>query len=137
MKLWLTLAAGLEAMTGLALIAMPLVVVRLLLGEGASAEACIPIGRVAGFGLFSLGVGCWPGRDGGGSSASALRAMLIYNLLVAIYFIWLGIGGKWVGPLLWPAVILHAGMAAWRIMALMEKSGRGNVGMARGVEEPR
>ena len=58
----LTLTAVIEAATGLALIAVPAVVVRLLLGSEISG-AGIPLGRVAGFGLLSLGVACWPSRD--------------------------------------------------------------------------
>ena len=33
---------------------------------------------------------------------------LIYNLLATIYLLYLGVGGKLVGTLLWPAVALHA-----------------------------
>jgi hypothetical protein len=102
----LLLTAVIEAATGLALIAVPSVVVRLLLG-GEISGASIPLGRVAGFGLLSLGVACWPGRDATASTAPALRAMLTYNSLTTLYLLCLGIGGKWVGPLLWVAVSLH------------------------------
>ncbi len=95
-----------EAATGLALMAVPSVVVRLLLG-GEISGASIPLGRVAGFGLLSLGMACWPGRDPAGNTAPALRAMLTYNSLATLYLLCLGIGGEWVGPLLWPAVALH------------------------------
>jgi hypothetical protein len=37
--------------------------------------------------------------------------LLIYNLLVTLYLLYLGIGGKLVGVLLWPAVALHAMLA--------------------------
>ena len=103
----LTLTAIIETATGLALMAVPSVVVRLLLG-GEISGASIPLGRVAGFGLLSLGMACWPGRDATGNTASALRAMLTYNSLATLYLLCLGIGGEWVGPLLWPAVALHA-----------------------------
>jgi len=33
--------------------------------------------------------------------------MLTYNSLATLYLLCLGIGGEWVGPLLWPAVALH------------------------------
>ena len=102
----LALTAIIEAATGLALIAVPSVVVRLLLG-GEISGASIPLGRVAGFGLLSLGMACWPGRDPTGNTAPALRAMLTYNPLATLYLLGLGIGGEWVGPLLWPAVMLH------------------------------
>ena len=106
MNLLLTLTAIIEAATGLALMAMPSVVVRLLLG-GEISGASLPLGRVAGFGLLSLGMACWPGRYPTGNTAPALRAMLTYNSLATLYFLCLGIGGEFVGPLLWPAVALH------------------------------
>jgi hypothetical protein len=102
----LTLTATVEAATGVALMAVPTVVVRLLLG-GEISGVSIPIARVAGFGLLSLGIACWPGRDPTGNALPALRAMLTYNSLATLYFLHLGIGGEWVGPLLWPAAVLH------------------------------
>jgi hypothetical protein len=102
----LTLTAIIEAAMGLALMAVPSVVVRLLLG-GEISGASLPLGRVAGFGLLSLGMACWPGRYPTGNTAPALRAMLTYNSLATLYFLCLGIGGEFVGPFLWPAVALH------------------------------
>ncbi len=63
------------------------------------------LGRVAGFGLFSLGLACWPGANASGSPVR--RALFAYNLLVTVYLLYLGIDGEWVGILLWPAVALH------------------------------
>jgi hypothetical protein len=34
--------------------------------------------------------------------------MATYSLFVTLYLLYLGIRGDWVGPLLWPAVALHA-----------------------------
>jgi len=34
--------------------------------------------------------------------------MLSYSLLVKLYLVYLGIGGEWVGKLLWPTVVVHA-----------------------------
>jgi hypothetical protein len=50
---------------------------------------------------------CWPGRDVVSRLAPALSAMLTYNLLITCYLTFLGIGGQWVGILLWPAVAIH------------------------------
>jgi len=34
-------------------------------------------------------------------------AMLTYNSLVTCYLIFIGISGRWVGVLLWPAAAIH------------------------------
>ena len=106
MKYLLILTAVIEAATGVALMAVPSVVVRLLLGGEISA-AVIPLGRVAGLALLSLGMACWPGTTATDNTTPAFWAMLAYNSLVTLYLVCLGIGGQWVGPLLWPAVVLH------------------------------
>ena len=46
--------------------------------------------------------------------------MLTYNSLATLYLLGLGIGGEWVGPLLWPAVALHGTLSLllarqWRL----------------------
>ncbi len=99
----LTVAAIAEAATGLALLVVPSTVGRLLLGSDLSGVA-IPVARVTGIALIALGVACWPG-------CTALCGMLAYNALATAFFAYLAIRGHWVGPLLWPAVVLHAVMA--------------------------
>jgi hypothetical protein len=99
MRKLLALAAMAEALTGLALTVAPLLVGRLLFGAESTGVA-IPVARVLGLALIALGVACWPGP--------ALLGMLTYGALVTAYFLYLAFGGEWVGPLLWPAVALHA-----------------------------
>jgi hypothetical protein len=106
-KMLLALGAILEAVTGLALIFQPALVVQLLLGEGLS-PAGLALGRVAGFGLLSLGLACWPRA---GAALSALRAMLTYNLLATVYLAYLRLDGALVGRLLLPTIVLHAVLA--------------------------
>lgn len=112
MNYFLRVAALVEMLAGVALIAAPAVVVRLLLG-GEISGLGLPLGRVGGLGLLSLGLACWPGRDRSGNMVPAQRAMLVYNCLTTLYLLYLGIGGGSVGPLLWPAVALHAALTAW------------------------
>ncbi|MBK8536995.1 MAG: hypothetical protein IPL59_19025 [Candidatus Competibacteraceae bacterium] len=102
MKKALMLAALGEVATGVALLMVPSLVGRLLLGAELIGIA-LPVARVAGMALIGLGVACWPGL--------ALAGMLTYSAGVALYLAYLGIGGEWVGPLLWPGVALHAVMA--------------------------
>jgi hypothetical protein len=95
----LALAAIAEAATGLALLVVPSLVGRLLLGAELTGVA-LPVARVLGIALIALGVACWPGPP--------LIGMLTYSVLAMSYLIYIGIRGEWVGLLLWPAVVLHA-----------------------------
>src|SRR5271165_1794515 len=100
----LAFAALAEAATGGALVVVPSLVGRLLLGTELSGVA-VAVGRVAGISLLSLGVACWPGKE---PTRAAVSGMATYGLLVTLYLWYLGIRGEWVGPLLWLAVALHA-----------------------------
>ena len=99
MKGALIFAAVGEAATGLALLIIPSLVGKLLLGQDLSAIA-VPVARVAGIALIGLGLACWPGPP--------LVGMLTYSALVALYLAYLGLVTDFAGLLLWPAVILHA-----------------------------
>jgi hypothetical protein len=104
----LSVAAAIEILAGLILAASPSLVARLVFNADLShvGEA---IGRLGGFGLFALGVACWP--RGGRFGPSTVRGLLSYNALAAIFFLWLGIRGELVGVLLWPAAVLHAALS--------------------------
>jgi hypothetical protein len=99
MKKVLTVAAVTEVATGMALLIVPSLVGRLLFGAEFTGVAN-PAARVTGIALLALGVGCWPG-------STALCGMLTYGALATLYLAYLGVIGEWVGPLLWPAVVLH------------------------------
>ena len=115
----LKLTALIEAATGLGLIGVPAVVVRLLLGADISG-ASIPLGRVAGAALLALGVACWLASYDEQSCAArgVVTAMVIYNLGTVAILGASGIGSQPVGVALWPAVILHAVMAVWCVACL-------------------
>ena len=111
--------AIIEAATGLGLIAVPAIVVRLLLGAEISG-ASIPLGRVAGAALLALGVACWLARDDTQSHAARglVVAMLIYNIPATAILAFAGIGLGLHGVALWPAVVLHAVMGVWCVACL-------------------
>ena len=103
MKRVLVLAAVGEAATGVALLIVPSLVGRLLLGEELTGIA-IPVARVAGIALIALGIACWPGPPRAG--------MLIYSAAVTLYLAYVGFAGGLSGILLWPAVVLHVILTA-------------------------
>jgi len=102
------LSSAIEAATGVALIAVPEFVARLLLGVGLSSSG-VAVARVAGFALLSLGLACWPTADD--ATPSAVRALFAYNLLAALYLGYLRASGEFIAFLLWPACALHAVLA--------------------------
>ena len=50
--------------------------------------------------------------------------MATYSLFVTLYLLYLGIRGEWVGPLLWPAVTLHAVLTLLLIRAWLSLAKR-------------
>jgi Ca2+/Na+ antiporter len=112
----LAFAAVVEVGTGLALMIDPAIVATLLLGADVSGAGTL-LGRFFGIALLALGLACWPCRQRAESSSPAFRAMLIYNVLIALYLAYLGTVGHLWGLLLWPGVALHAAVAlllVWR-----------------------
>ena len=119
----LTLAAVAEEATGVALLVDPSLVGRLLLGAEL-AGASIPVARVTGIALIALGVSCLPRSVWAGLS-HALIGMLTYSLLVTVYLLYLGVRGEWVGPLLWPAVAVHAVLTMLLVVSLFRAAKAG------------
>ena len=117
MRKILIVAAVVEAVTGLILLADPAVVVRLLFGE-AIVGAGVVMSRIAGISLVALGVACWP-IDG---TTRALYGMLTYNALSMIYLTFLGARGQEVRSLLWLAVGVHAILAGLLVRARLERT---------------
>ncbi len=106
----LAFAAAVEVGTGLVLMIDPTIVVTLLLGTEVASAGTL-LGRFFGIALLALGLGCWPSWQRGESAWQAFRAMLIYNVLIALYLAYLGTAGHVGGLLLWPGVALHAVVA--------------------------
>ena len=94
----LVFSAVAEVATGLVLMLDPAVLAGLLLGAELSGVGLI-LARCFGVALLALGL------------APAVRTLLIYNALIALYLGYLGASGQASGPLLWPVVALHAVVA--------------------------
>jgi hypothetical protein len=107
----LAFAAVAEGATGAALLVVPSLVGRVLLGEELSGVA-LQVKRVAGIALVALGIACWPGK--------ALIGMLVYGASVMVLLAYVGLTGGG-GVMLWPAVVLHAVLTA--LLARASKSG--------------
>ena len=99
MKKVLIFAAIAEGLTGVALLVAPEFVIRVLAGTDPTGLTT-SVGRVTGIALIGLGVATSPGP--------ASIGMLTYTVLVALYLGYMGVRGGWGGPLLWPAIAVHA-----------------------------
>jgi len=114
MKRVLFLAAVGEGATGVALLFIPSLVGRLLLGVELTGVT-LPVARVAGIALVSLSIACWPGTP--------LIGMLTYSTAVTLYLAYVGFAGGLSGALLWPAVVLHVILTALLARASISDKG--------------
>ncbi len=122
-------AALIEIATGLALLVAPHLAGDLLIGADIGAAGAV-VTRIAGLGLLSFGIACWPGP--------AVAGMLVYNAGVALYLALCGVTGVATGALVWPVVAVHVVIAlllarGWRRARSAECGGRcraGNGGKA-------
>jgi hypothetical protein len=112
-----------EAGTGLLLLVWPPVLLALLLGVDQASPETTCCARVAGAGLFAIGVACWIGRSDVHSSAQLglLIGVLTYDVGAAVILAYTGLFVNLVGIALWPAVVLHAALAVWCVVCLWVK----------------
>src|SRR6476646_847320 len=122
MKRLLIVTALIEATTGLGLIGVPAIVVRLLLGSELLG-AGIPLGRLAGVALLTLGIACWLASSDIESCGTrgVVSAMAVYNFGAVLVLGTAGLHSQPIGVGLWPAVILHSAMAVWCVASLLQK----------------
>ena len=121
MRKVLVFSAVAEFLTGLALLADPALVVRLLVG-GETAGAGLVAARAFGVALLALSVACWPGQPPAPIGRPPFRGMLVYNALIALYLAGLGTVAHMEGTLLWPAALLHTLVAVALVWAARRPS---------------
>ena len=104
-------SAVMEVGAGLILLIAPALAIALVLGS--SGAETVPIGRLAGAALLSLGSACWWARhdDYSAASRALVIGMLVYNAAV-VGLVVSGSFGRLV-PLLWALALLHGSMAMW------------------------
>ena len=106
-----------ELLAGLGLLLVPGFALNALLGTADPAAETLGVSRLAGVALIAIGVMCHSGRQGP-LSWWVLAGMLVYNAGAAAVLGLIGAGLGLAGPLLWPAVILHAGLTLWVLISL-------------------
>jgi hypothetical protein len=114
-KWLLMVTAVVEAGTGLCLLVLPAVPITLLLGLTRAAPEALLVGRVAGAALLCIGVASWLARKDRRAPAQLglLTGILLYDVAAAVLLVFAAVALNMVGLALWPAVMLHAALAAW------------------------
>ena len=120
-KALLTATAAIELPTGVALLAAPSFVAKLLLGEALDPGTPIVLGRVAGAALIAIGLSCFAERETDGPSGLPI-GLLIYNAAVAVLLAQAALLGHMRGPVLWPAVVAHALLALWCVQRVLRQA---------------
>jgi hypothetical protein len=112
--------ALIEVGTGVLLLLVPALPLALLLGVPEGAPEAIFVARVAGAALLALGVACWLGRRDGRnpSQHGLLIGMFLYDVAAAALLAYAASFLNMAGLALWPAVVLHTGLALWCIACL-------------------
>jgi hypothetical protein len=121
-KLLLLVTALVEMGAGIALLVAPSWVTKLLLGEALSSPPSLVLGQITGAALVSIAVACWFAsnrelRDARGMIGS----LLIYNLAVPALLIHAAFAYETRGIALWPACILHFGLAIWCMFCIQHR----------------
>ena len=108
----LTVVVVLETPTALALLLIPGVALRLLLGDWPDSSGLMA-GRAAGVMLLSIVIACWGARSdaGGAARAATLGAITLYNAGVGVLFVLFALTGQATGLVIWAAGLVHLAVA--------------------------
>jgi hypothetical protein len=118
----LLVTAVIEALTGVALLALPASALAALFGETPDSAFSLLLARLFGAPLVSLGFAYWAASHALGRRAVALSvtAMLFYNVVVTALLAYAGTILGLVGIALLPAVILHLLLAVWCVSVFVQ-----------------
>jgi hypothetical protein len=112
-----------EGGAGLLLLVSPSLLLALLLGVEQTSPEVNFLARIAGAALVAIGIACWIGRSDKRSSAQfgLLTGVLIYDVAAAVILGYTGLFVNLVGIALWPAVLVHVGLAVWSVVCVWDK----------------
>ena len=125
MKSLLIGTSAIELGAGAALLFFPMMSVLFLAGAALEGFVALTVTRVAGSGLFALGIACWSARNDTQSRTARglVAAILFYNGAVVAILAYAGLVFGMNGIALWPGVVLHAMMTVWCIKCLRNRPG--------------
>ncbi|MEQ1586024.1 MAG: hypothetical protein ABL895_09115 [Cyclobacteriaceae bacterium] len=122
MKTLLTITAIFEGITGLSLIIIPTIFVAVLLGIPPTESIGILVCRLTGIALLSLAIICWSYRKEM-EVTGIIKALLFYNIAASALLVYASMTG-FTGLGIWPATLIHAGMAVWCVKSIENRPAR-------------
>jgi len=121
MKKLLITTAIFEAITGILLMAAPLYVASMLLGEESLGAVALTIARIAGAALITLAIACLFSQQSD-YAINVVKAMLFYNIAATSVLIYSKLALDLKGIGLVPAIGIHLILAVWSIVAIQTRS---------------
>jgi hypothetical protein len=120
MKSFLTYTAVIEALTGLALLAVPSKAAWLLLETELSGPLEIILAMVAGAAILSLAFTSWLTRKKT-TGLDSVRMLLFYNFALTSILLYAALGLGFKGPALWGVIIFHLFQTIMSIRIIQKK----------------
>jgi hypothetical protein len=117
MRKFLMLTAILEALTGIALIFFPGIIVWFLIGIQIGGTGSAVMAMIAGAAILSLATICWLLRDTS-TSQKLVKGMLVYNCLVIAVSLFGMFSYHLAGIGLWLILCAHSGLSVWGVLTL-------------------
>jgi hypothetical protein len=101
-----------ELGAGVLMLAVPSVAATLLMGAALPAGPSLVLARVAGIALIALGIICARARrdEHSAGTKAIIIGLTIYHAATVLLLVLVAVIMGLTGPLLWPAVLLHAAM---------------------------
>jgi hypothetical protein len=121
MKKLLITTAIFEALTGILLMTVPLLVASMLLGEESLGAVALTITRITGAALISLAMVCFFSLQSD-NARNVVKAMLFYNIAVTLVLIYSKLGLDLKGNGLVPVIGAHLILAVWGIVIIQSRS---------------
>jgi hypothetical protein len=119
MKTLLLVKSAVEVSAGLAFAFFPSSLFVILLGASLDTPGAYAF-RMFGAAIFAMGFACWLARDASESPAARalIMAMLLYDAVFVALLISARLAAGLTGIALWPAVLLHSGLAIYSLLQL-------------------
>lgn len=129
MKTVFAVAGVIEILAGLAFVITPSLPAEQIFGTALEGPGPTSLGRLVGLALLALGVAFWHARNDVRSPAARGLAVTVlgYNAAVALMAVASGVGRGLSAPGLWPAIVVHTGMAGWCAWSLRADQARSTV----------